>query len=116
DLQVTTFIARAPVGTTRTIDLSFAMPVWDTQLDLVPSARLRPMKWTWGQFHFDDLLPKPLSIGAVHVRLDPHPGWAIAGLLPFAFGAALLGDGWGRAAVAAVAGDGDEVARRRARI
>lgn len=99
DLQVTTFIARAPAGSSRTIELSFLLPDDETSITVQPSARLRPVVWSWDGYVFDDREPVSLSLVRVEVGPeDPLPGWLLSGLLLFGFGGALAGDAWGRPA------------------
>ena len=74
--------------------------------------RILPATWTWGGRRFNDTFPTALNLGAVAVGPEgPLPGWLLSGLVLFAFGAALTGDAWGRAAIAT-----DGVAGRRAKI
>jgi hypothetical protein len=99
-LQATTFTARAPVGTTKTINVSFLLPDGETKVNVVPSARLRPATWRVGSNTFNDLFPTTVDLAAVQTH--PHAPtslWLIVALGVFALGAALAGDAWGRAAV-----------------
>jgi hypothetical protein len=97
DLQATTFIARAPEGSSRTIDLSFSLPADDTSITVVPTARLAPVTWNWGQYRFDDRFPTAVNLGVVPVGPEaPRPGWLLSGLLVFAVGVGFTGDAWGR--------------------
>ena len=109
-LQATTFTARAPVGTTKTIDVSFLLPASDTAVDIVPSARLRPATWTVGPMQFNDLFPTTIDLKTIRSGEAPTSLWLFVALGLFALGAGLAGDAWGRAAVAA--SDGRHVSPR----
>jgi hypothetical protein len=99
-LQATTFTARAPVGTTRTINVSFLLPNDETTINIVPSARLRPATWTIGRTSFNDLFPSSINLAAVESESTGYTSiWLVVALGLFALGAALAGDAWGRAAV-----------------
>jgi hypothetical protein len=96
-LSVTTFTTRVPIGTTKTVKLSFLLPGADTIINIIPSARISPVRWTWGKRHFNDEFPTVLNLRSVRVGSDaPRPGWLLAGLLLFGVGAGLAGDAWGR--------------------
>ena len=105
-LQATTFTARAPVGTTRTIDMSFLLPDDERSINVIPSARLRPATWTAGQLQFTDLFPTTIDLGTLRTGEAPNALWLLVGLGVFGLGAALAGDAWGRAAVVAAEGRG----------
>jgi len=105
-LQATTFTARAPVGTTRTINVSFLLPNDETTVNIVPSARLRPAKWTIGRTTFDDLFPRSINLALVESESAGYTSiWLVVALGLFVLGAALSGDAWGRAAVARADGE-----------
>jgi hypothetical protein len=97
-LSVTTFTTRVPIGTTKTIKLSFTLPGQLTTINVIPSARITPVTWTRNRLHFDDTFPTPLDLSIFPVGAEaPRPGWLLSGLLLFAIGAALEGDATGRA-------------------
>jgi Protein of unknown function (DUF4012) len=96
-VQVTAFIAKAPEGTTRTINVSFALPADQTKINVVPSARLRPAVWSWDGQTFSDLVPRTMDLSVVPAGPPgPRAGWLVTGLLLFGAGAVLTGNAWGR--------------------
>ena len=107
-LQATTFTARAAVGTTRTINVSFLLPNDEATVNIVPSARLRPATWTIGRTSFNDLFPTTINLATVESESAGYTSiWLVVALGLFALGAALSGDAWGRIAVARADGAHD---------
>jgi hypothetical protein len=99
-LQATTFTARVAEGTTRRFQVSFVVPGSMPTVNIVPSARISPVRWSYGTEHFGDVLPTAVDLTKMPAPPGPLPGvgWLLAGLVLFAVGAAFAGDGWGRAA------------------
>lgn len=101
DLRVTTFELRVPEGTSRTVDLTFALPADVSAINIVPSARIAPAEWYWvGRARFNDRQPTTLDLRVVR---SGNPAveatWLPMGLLLLAIGAAITGDAWGRGAM-----------------
>jgi hypothetical protein len=96
-LSATTFTTRVPVGTTKTINVSFLLPGDVSTINVIPSARITPAAWTINRAPFDDRYPVSLNLAFAPVDSgDPHPGWLLSGLLLFAVGAAWSGDARGQ--------------------
>lgn len=105
-----------PIGTTRTVHMSFDLPGSTSTIHLLPSARLAPIRWSWGSWHFDDRLPVAIDLSKVRVGPEVSDLWLSVGLLLFGVGAAIAGNSRGRVAVALANGaEGTRLAVRGAK-
>ena len=104
-------VFRVPEGTSKTIRLDFSLPRSERRLEVIPSARLRPITYRVNGAAFNDAVPMKLDLQQLAPDSGPAPLWLVIGLLLFGLGAGFLGDGWGRTAIA-----GDGIAARRAKI
>lgn len=93
-LQATTFTARVPEGTSKTISVAFSLPASTTRLTVLPSARVAPATWRAGNLGtFRDLTPTTLDLDAVPTGEVPgNAAWMVVGLLLFGVGAVLYGE------------------------
>jgi hypothetical protein len=101
---------RVPQGTSKTVRFEFFLPNSERTLEIVPSARLRPITYAMNTLSFNDAVPITLNLERL-ARNEPTPAWLLMGLLLLGLGMGLVGDAWGRMAVAV-----DDPASRRARI